>query len=579
MLSIFYLNAEAGNPRMKRICIAGNGNITLNWFDFKDTCEKFDKVLIFGRPDDFSGFRLIDSVKFKSSNSYLYLNGSNYLNGAFFIEYIIECSGRQIIISDTMRVDVNPPPKTDPDSISVNSDGSVVIGWSTKPDSLYKDTKSFIVYSVTTGNFPVDTVLRNDGSEGRDKKSNANSGPVSYLLAPTDSCDNVAPLGNAHTTNFISASQDSCKYEVTLSWTGYKGWSTGVKGYEIFYSLDSSKGYTYAGLVNSTQYIFSGLVNLSKYFFYVRAVKNDTRRITSSSNRIALVTQFEKVFNYVYIKTVSVDANTLRIDWTTNENTSVGYFELYKGKNTGSMRLIANISGSALQNGQFRYIDTDVDPSSEVWLYKIKAFNSCGHFAGFSNISHNIVLKLNKYGRTKVLTWNAFEDWSGKVMLYSIQRTVADGSQQVEAIGQESRYDLSFSDNDSFSAYIQPGVCYRVKALEGDSDKYGFIEESYSNEVCYIDPPIVYVPNAFVPDEGVNFRFRPVVSFADTVNSVLTIYNRWGEVVFESNDIVKGWDGKTKDGNFAPSQVYLYNIKVTGLDKSVHMYRGTFTLL
>lgn len=59
------------------------------------------------------------------------------------------------------------------------------------------------------------------------------------------------------------------------------------------------------------------------------------------------------------------------------------------------------------------------------------------------------------------------------------------------------------------------------------------------------DELIYYVPNAFTPDEDeFNPTFKPVFSAGYDPNDYrLFIYNRWGELIFQSNDINYGWDG------------------------------------
>jgi gliding motility-associated-like protein len=59
----------------------------------------------------------------------------------------------------------------------------------------------------------------------------------------------------------------------------------------------------------------------------------------------------------------------------------------------------------------------------------------------------------------------------------------------------------------------------------------------------------------------------------------MIIYNRWGEKLFETNDINKGWDGKTKDGTPCMQDVYVYHVVVTSFEDKEYIYNGTITLL
>ena len=60
--------------------------------------------------------------------------------------------------------------------------------------------------------------------------------------------------------------------------------------------------------------------------------------------------------------------------------------------------------------------------------------------------------------------------------------------------------------------------------------------------------------------EGMDFVFRPF--FENVTEYTLQIFNRWGVLIFESNDLNKGWDGYFGNGNLAHQGVYVW--KVTG---------------
>ena len=76
---------------------------------------------------------------------------------------------------------------------------------------------------------------------------------------------------------------------------------------------------------------------------------------------------------------------------------------------------------------------------------------------------------------------------------------------------------------------------------------------------------LLEVPNAFSPNgDGINDEFRVVFKSLKTYNIV--IFNRWGRVVYKSNDPSKGWDGKI-GRNVAASGTYYYVIEATGTDR------------
>jgi len=95
------------------------------------------------------------------------------------------------------------------------------------------------------------------------------------------------------------------------------------------------------------------------------------------------------------------------------------------------------------------------------------------------------------------------------------------------------------------------------------------------------DSKIIYVPNSFTPDgDEFNNVFAPVVTAGyDTQNYSFTIFNRWGETVFESHDVNRGWDG-TYLGKLVPAGIYTWTIRIKSLyDDSYDVLNGHLNML
>ncbi|HIP31454.1 MAG TPA: T9SS type B sorting domain-containing protein, partial [Crocinitomicaceae bacterium] len=75
---------------------------------------------------------------------------------------------------------------------------------------------------------------------------------------------------------------------------------------------------------------------------------------------------------------------------------------------------------------------------------------------------------------------------------------------------------------------------------------------------------VLYVPNTFTPDgDEFNQTFRAYASGIDIYDFEMLIFNRWGEVIWESHDVSVGWDG-TFHGRMV--QDGMYNWKITFKD-------------
>ena len=71
----------------------------------------------------------------------------------------------------------------------------------------------------------------------------------------------------------------------------------------------------------------------------------------------------------------------------------------------------------------------------------------------------------------------------------------------------------------------------------------------------------VHVPNAFTPDEsGINDVFRPIVLGVEPEQYAFMIFDRWGQILFETNDPATGWNGRFSDGGEVPIGVYVWKL-------------------
>ena len=81
--------------------------------------------------------------------------------------------------------------------------------------------------------------------------------------------------------------------------------------------------------------------------------------------------------------------------------------------------------------------------------------------------------------------------------------------------------------------------------------------------------PYIFIPNAFTPNsDGVNDQFRVMGNVIDELQ--MKIYNRWGELVFETNDPNSGWDGKHR-GEDLGMDVFAYVINIICLNVVMNM--------
>jgi gliding motility-associated-like protein len=139
---------------------------------------------------------------------------------------------------------------------------------------------------------------------------------------------------------------------------------------------------------------------------------------------------------------------------------------------------------------------------------------------------------------------------------------------------------IQLSINQTFSSYLwstgstspqitvnYPGEFYAVVIDENGCAYSDTIEVKMSVD-CF---PALYVPNTFTPNEDENNNtFKIYGEYVDFFE--MKIYNKWGELIFESNDLNSGWDG-TYGGVLCPDGIYSYEIKYSFTTDDASVFR------
>jgi gliding motility-associated-like protein len=118
------------------------------------------------------------------------------------------------------------------------------------------------------------------------------------------------------------------------------------------------------------------------------------------------------------------------------------------------------------------------------------------------------------------------------------------------------------------------GGWYTVSVKDGnDCEATGsiFVEVHYR----------IYAPTAFSPNgDGVNDTFRLFGLGTDLKDFNLTIFNRFGQLLFESNSVDEGWNGRLMNtGQLVPTEVYTWQAKITYIGGASLIETGNVTLL
>ncbi|MFK7787102.1 MAG: PKD domain-containing protein [Crocinitomicaceae bacterium] len=127
-------------------------------------------------------------------------------------------------------------------------------------------------------------------------------------------------------------------------------------------------------------------------------------------------------------------------------------------------------------------------------------------------------------------------------------------------------WEWSFGDG-VFSAVQNPTNFYTsggsYSILLDVTSEYGCVDQ-ITRDIVTADFLQIYVPNSFTPDgNNRNEYFTPIVSGIDEAYYNFEIFNRWGEIVFESSSPGEGWNGRNRlNGELVQNGIYTWKLTV-----------------
>ena len=137
---------------------------------------------------------------------------------------------------------------------------------------------------------------------------------------------------------------------------------------------------------------------------------------------------------------------------------------------------------------------------------------------------------------------------------------------------------ISLSCDTCLSVMAKPLITtvYEMTVSRGDSTNQ--CPQSARVQVVVINDKVLYVPNAFSPnDDGYNDFFQVYAVGGRAMK--MTVYDRWGELMYSwDGDMTGKWDG-TFNGEALPPAVFVYYIEVTYLDNQMRAAKGSVTIV
>ncbi|WNJ18160.1 PKD domain-containing protein [Pontibacter sp. G13] len=388
-----------------------------------------------------------------------------------------------------------------------------------------------------------------------------------YKVTHRNYCGTEGSLNAARTHCTIEVEANPIPDRIVLNWNHYQGWNE-VDHYEIFrapsYNTAAAQFLDIVpGFVNA--YVDSATNCFNSYTYRVEAVGMEPLHESWSDTTHAINQKSEPSQATDLIRATVENNEDILIEWEPFIMRDITDIFLEKSADNGSNWLtVAQLPPTDVQ-----YLDTEVNVQESPYTYRLVAKDSCGFTSPYSNIGTTILLEARTENFVNYLNWTPYFEWAGDVDFYEIQLYHQAAGDYIQ-VGVVNNQQLGYTDTTFID---QSEYCYRIVAHE----RGGRRATSFSNEVCVPITPRLEAPNAFTPNgDGTNeyFTFRGI--YINTFE--VQIFDRWGELIFQSNSLFDSWDGRYK-GMPAPEGVYVYKVVATANDGKPFLLSGSITLL
>ncbi|MCF6360127.1 MAG: gliding motility-associated C-terminal domain-containing protein [Cyclobacteriaceae bacterium] len=199
----------------------------------------------------------------------------------------------------------------------------------------------------------------------------------------------------------------------------------------------------------------------------------------------------------------------------------------------------------------------------------VQMVDICGNVSPLNLIASSIFLEGDINGNLDIeLSWNDYFGWiDGHQGFYITIRSEEGDLIDSVYTGGNTSFTVALEDQEkqtlTFTVWVIP-------VLDG-------IPYSRSNMLTLERDPVIAIPNSFTPNgDGLNDKFIVTGKFIESYE--MQIFNRWGEVLYQTTDLENGWDGTSRNKKIGTGN-YSYWVRIKDLNNNEHIRTGSILIL
>ena len=210
--------------------------------------------------------------------------------------------------------------------------------------------------------------------------------------------------------------------------------------------------------------------------------------------------------------------------------------------------------------------------------------DTLSYFLAMMQGSHTVYLTVERENCTALDSTFINVSFMGDVVSATVSQSIVTTGSVVVLTALPNSYEsyswtpsdgVNFPNSPQTEVTVNENIVFTVTAKEGACTLIDTVEVKVYEIIC--EDPFVFIPNAFSPN-GDNNNDVLFVRGLFIEKMIFRVFDRWGEMVFESSDPAIGWDGTFRDKKLDPD-VYDYYLDVTCIGGLKSISKGNVTLM
>ena len=384
-------------------------------------------------------------------------------------------------------------------------------------------------------------------------------GEVTLTWNPYNACPNATAIRVYRRSGCSGYEPDPCE--------------TGIRdGYQLLATLND---------VTATSYVDRDLTQGVEYEYRVLAVFADGAESIVSTGACVTMPNTSPLMTHVSNDSLDLVSGHVRTRWARPKDIDEQFVAPYSYTLT---RILDGETTNVYEGADSSFLDSNLDLAEATSLmYKVQMRDAHQQLMGESVTASAVMLSGNGANGEAHLSWTEAVPWMVDSTL--VFKEMNNRFVRIAITSGWSYTDVNVESDATYRYYVCTYGHYSLQGLMRPLVNYSAIRtvrvghEEPTEEFSY------KLPNVFTPnDDGYNDVFEPIVTGLDRILGAKTvIFNRWGNILCDTDDPLIQWDGKNKNTKMdCPPGTYFYITDITYIgetgEEKLHL-QGTINII